>query len=84
MPLNAPKAMGAARNSEADTIPSRFIEVPRAALLAGPRREEPAEAVRQVIFITDGSVGNEDELYAMIETRLGNARLFTVGIGSDG
>ncbi len=42
-----------------------------------------AEAyLRQIVFITDGSVGNEDELYAMIETRLGNARLFTVGIGS--
>jgi Ca-activated chloride channel family protein len=42
-----------------------------------------AEAhLRQIVFITDGSVGNEEELYAMIETRLGNARLFTVGIGS--
>jgi Ca-activated chloride channel family protein len=38
--------------------------------------------LRQVVFITDGSVGNEDELYSMIESRLGNARLFTVGIGS--
>ncbi len=38
--------------------------------------------LRQIVFITDGSVGNEEELYAMIETRLGNARLFTVGIGS--
>ena len=38
--------------------------------------------LRQIVFITDGSVGNEDELYAMIESRLGNARLFTVGIGS--
>jgi len=38
--------------------------------------------LRQIVFITDGSVGNEDELYAMIETRLGAARLFTVGIGS--
>ena len=38
--------------------------------------------LRQVVFITDGSVGNEDELYSMIESRLGDARLFTVGIGS--
>ena len=38
--------------------------------------------LRQIVFITDGSVGNEEELYAMIEKRLGNARLFTVGIGS--
>ncbi|MGI9203939.1 MAG: marine proteobacterial sortase target protein [Woeseiaceae bacterium] len=38
--------------------------------------------LRQVIFITDGSVGNEDALFSLIENRLGNARLFTVGIGS--
>jgi len=38
--------------------------------------------LRQIIFITDGSVGNEEELYALIEQRLGVARLFTVGIGS--
>ncbi|MDH3756927.1 MAG: marine proteobacterial sortase target protein [Gammaproteobacteria bacterium] len=38
--------------------------------------------LRQIVFITDGSVGNEEELYEMIEARLGNARLFTVGIGS--
>jgi len=38
--------------------------------------------LRQVIFITDGSVGNEQELYSLIEQDLGRARLFTVGIGS--
>ena len=43
----------------------------------------PSEAhLRQVVFITDGSVGYEDELFSMIENRLGAARLFTVGIGS--
>ena len=38
--------------------------------------------LRQIVFITDGSVGYEDEMFTMIEQRLGNARLFTVGIGS--
>ncbi len=38
--------------------------------------------LRQVIFITDGSVGNEEELFNVIERRLGDSRLFTVGIGS--
>ncbi|HSD69601.1 MAG TPA: marine proteobacterial sortase target protein [Woeseiaceae bacterium] len=42
----------------------------------------PETHLRQVIFITDGSVGNEDELFAVIEAGLGSARLFTVGIGS--
>lgn len=43
------------------------------------RRED---RVRQVVFLTDGAVGNEEELFATIAERLGDARLFTVGIGS--
>ncbi|HLU76323.1 MAG TPA: marine proteobacterial sortase target protein [Burkholderiales bacterium] len=38
--------------------------------------------LRQVIFLTDAGVGNETELYALIRERLGDSRLFTVGIGS--
>ena len=38
--------------------------------------------LRQIIFITDGSVGYEDQMFSMIEQSLGAARLFTVGIGS--
>jgi Ca-activated chloride channel family protein len=38
--------------------------------------------LRQVIFMTDGGVSNEEELFRLITTRLGEARLFTVGIGS--
>jgi Ca-activated chloride channel family protein len=38
--------------------------------------------VRQVVFLTDGNVGNEEELFGIIRQRLGDTRLFTVGIGS--
>ncbi|WP_028835729.1 MULTISPECIES: marine proteobacterial sortase target protein [unclassified Pseudoalteromonas] len=38
--------------------------------------------VRQVVFLTDGSVSNEDELFKSIARTLGDSRLFTVGIGS--
>ena len=38
--------------------------------------------LRQIIFITDGAVGNEEQLFGMIERELGRGRLFTVGIGS--
>ena len=38
--------------------------------------------LRQIVFITDGSVGYEDQMFSMIEQSLGGARLFTVGIGS--
>ncbi|TNF94278.1 MAG: marine proteobacterial sortase target protein [Gammaproteobacteria bacterium] len=38
--------------------------------------------IRQVVFLTDGAVGNEDALFQLIHDDLGKARLFTVGIGS--
>jgi Ca-activated chloride channel family protein len=38
--------------------------------------------LRQVVFMTDGGVGNEDALFKLIAQRLGASRLFTVGIGS--
>ena len=46
------------------------------------RSAAPESHLKQIIFITDGSVGNEEGLFGLIETGLGNARLFTVGIGS--
>jgi Ca-activated chloride channel family protein len=38
--------------------------------------------LRQVVFLTDGSVANEQELFEAIRRDLGESRLFTVGIGS--
>ncbi|MCH1918859.1 marine proteobacterial sortase target protein [Shewanella sp. A3A] len=42
----------------------------------------PQGVLRQVIFMTDGAVGNEKQLFNFIHQRLGDSRLFTVGIGS--
>src|SRR5437588_583506 len=42
----------------------------------------PSGTVRAVIFMTDGQVSNEQELFTFIHTRLGESRLFTVGIGA--
>ena len=39
------------------------------------------ERLMQIVFLTDGAVSNERELFDMIDRRLGDARLFTVGIG---
>lgn len=44
--------------------------------------EPSGQPVRQVVFMTDGAVGNESELFALIHDRLADRRLFTVGIGS--
>ncbi len=41
-----------------------------------------ASRLRQIVFITDGAVGNEIDLLHLIHNQLGDARLFTVGIGS--
>ena len=38
--------------------------------------------IRQIIFLTDGNVDNEQALFALIKQRLGKSRLFTIGIGS--
>jgi len=38
--------------------------------------------LRQVIFLTDGAIGNEQQLFEAIVDKAGRSRLFTVGIGS--
>ncbi len=41
-----------------------------------------SKVVRQVIFLTDGNISNEDEMLEAIGGDAGNSRVFTVGIGS--
>jgi Ca-activated chloride channel family protein len=52
------------------------------ALLRALDGQEHPDRLRQVIFLTDGAVGNEERLFAAIVARLGDSRLFTIGIGS--
>ena len=54
----------------------------RPALEAALHGYAPENYLKQVIFVTDGAVGNEAALFSLIEKQLGDARLFTVGIGS--
>ncbi|MEM1370781.1 MAG: VIT domain-containing protein [Pseudomonadota bacterium] len=41
-----------------------------------------ARAVRQVVFLTDGAIGNEAELMELVAAQRGRSRVFMVGIGS--
>jgi Ca-activated chloride channel family protein len=41
-----------------------------------------ADAVRQVVFLTDGAIGNEQQLFETIAAMRGRSRVFMVGIGS--
>lgn len=52
------------------------------ALRAALEGANEGSEVRQVVFVTDGAVGNEEELFRYIHDHLGRSRLFTVGIGS--
>ncbi|MGB0910293.1 MAG: marine proteobacterial sortase target protein [Nitrospirales bacterium] len=52
------------------------------ALLQALQPHERANTLRQVIFITDGQIGNEEQLFQSIQKHLRQTRLFTVGIGS--
>jgi Ca-activated chloride channel family protein len=58
-------------------------EMLKALNLALPEKSAtPSGTVRQVIFMTDGQVDNEQQLFSFIHDRLGESRLFTVGIGA--
>ena len=48
----------------------------------GHDSEAPGTVLRQIVLLTDGSVGNETELFRLIKGSLGESRLFTIGIGS--
>lgn len=45
-------------------------------------RPEESNLLRQVVFLTDGEVGNEQQLLALIGEMRGRSRVFMVGIGS--
>jgi len=38
--------------------------------------------LRMVLFLTDGYIGNEQEILGAIEEKIGGARLFSLGVGS--
>jgi Ca-activated chloride channel family protein len=72
------------------TLAGKFIAVLRAD--GGTEMRAPLEFamsaapsagyLQQIVFMTDGSVGNEAELIALIHRQIGMTRLFTVGIGA--
>ena len=55
---------------------------PLQAALSQSGSGESEESVTQIVFITDGSVGNESALFELIHQQIADKRLYTVGIGS--
>jgi Ca-activated chloride channel family protein len=79
MPVD-PGTLGAARSFVRGLRAQGGTEMKPAleAAFAAPKRDD---IMRQVVFLTDGAVGNEAELLQLIARRLDDRRLFTVGIG---
>ena len=59
---------------------TRMVPAMQAAL--ADRRDGDGNFVRQVIFLTDGAIGNEQELFDTLASARGRSRVFMVGIGS--
>ncbi len=76
---NLQRAAGYVRGLTADGG-TEMLPALRAALFDTSRRD--IDDIRQVIFLTDGAIGNEAQLFETIAEDLGRSRLFTVGIGS--
>ena len=47
------------------------------------RKPQTPGYLRHIILLTDGDLGNEEEIFAALHSDLGDARLYTVAIGSE-
>jgi Ca-activated chloride channel family protein len=52
------------------------------ALLHVMRKPQTPGTLRHIILLTDGDLGNEEQIFAALRQDLGSARLFTIGIGA--
>ncbi|MBO4225647.1 marine proteobacterial sortase target protein [Bradyrhizobium neotropicale] len=59
---------------------TEMVPAMRAALT--DRSDGDSDHVRQVVFLTDGEIGNEQQLFETITAMRGRSRIFMVGIGS--
>jgi len=46
------------------------------------QKPEASGYLRHIVLLTDGDLGNEEEIFAALRLKLGGARLYTVAIGS--
>ncbi|KJC57420.1 membrane protein [Bradyrhizobium sp. LTSPM299] len=59
---------------------TEMVPAMRAAL--SDTNHDDASTIRQVVFLTDGAIGNEQQLFETISALRGRSRIFMVGIGS--
>lgn len=82
----APQPAGPAALAQAEHFLSRIVAEGGTNMASALQRafDSPQDpnALRQLVFLTDGAVANEAALFAMIARGTRDSRLFTVGIGS--
>ncbi len=84
----APEPLLATENNLAAA--RRYVESLRAgggtemlpALIHLMRKPQSEGYLRHIILMTDGDLGNEEEIFTALRSDLGNARLYTVAVGS--
>ncbi len=79
IPVNIARARSFAANLQAE---GGTVMLPALRAALHDDTPEDTSRVRQVVFLTDGAIGNEAELFAAIHQDLGRSRLFPVGIGA--
>lgn len=77
-----PENVGTARRYVNGLEVDGGTEILKAVQLVLGKKSERAGLVRQMVFVTDGQVGNEGEIYRYLGQELGDRRLFTVAIGT--
>lgn len=77
----SPESISKAKRFIANMVADGGTEI-KPAIDESLKHNTPKGYLKQVIFLTDGSISNEEELLTNIKTNLGNARLFTIAIGS--
>jgi Ca-activated chloride channel family protein len=77
-----PGTVATARHYVKGLVADNGTEILKAVQLVLDPKSERAGLVRQMIFVTDGQVGNEAQIYLYLGQHLGERRLFTVAIGS--
>lgn len=74
-------SLARAKQYVADTRADGGTEM-RPALLHALAGDGVPDRLRQVVFLTDGAISNEDQLFKDIQQHIKATRLYTVGIGS--
>jgi len=86
--FRAPLAADSANVAQAREWVARLVAdggtemVPALAMALADAAGKGRGTVRQVIFLTDGAIGNENQVFDLLAQARGRSRIFMVGIGS--